>query len=95
MLEIESQEDLAEAKARHRNLVLRNWLNGIFMLLAAVAMAGIVIFRHEPSRLNMALVLGLIAVIVKMAEVIFRMPGVLRRPKGLQKSQQNISEDYD
>lgn len=95
MIEIETREDLLEAKARHRNLVLRNWLNGIFMIVAAVAMIGIFVYRNSPQRLNQFYIIAVIAVIIKMVEAILRMPGILRKPKGLNKSIQKKTEDYD
>lgn len=57
---------------KNRNLRLRNTLNIIFILLAIVAMVGIACsFRSEHSMLWYAI--GMIAVLVKMVEVVLRM----------------------
>ena len=54
-------------------LMLRNILNAIFMLLAATTMIGIWCF---PEYTNQWYIIGLIAVCVKIVEVMFRMPGM-------------------
>lgn len=60
---------------QNRNLRLRNTLNIIFILLAIVAMVGIACsFRSGHSMLWYAI--GMIAVLVKMVEVVLRMGAV-------------------
>ncbi len=56
-----------------KNLFLRNVLNGIFMLIAAVGMIGMWLF---PDYTTHCYILCLIAVCIKMVEVMLRMPGM-------------------
>lgn len=72
-------------KQRRRNsdnLFLRNVLNGVFMLMAATAMVGLLVTWHSPQQPVWCYVLGLLAVVVKMAEALLRMPGMKRTPRG-------------
>lgn len=66
---------LAAQQREKPHLFLRNILNGIFILLAAGAMIGIVIFEQGSSHLTHSYYLGVAAVLVKMVEVMLRMPG--------------------
>ena len=63
-----------ERRKMSRNLFLRNILNSLFILLAVVAMGGILLAGTK----NMMpwYIVGLFAVIVKMVEVMLRMPGI-------------------
>jgi hypothetical protein len=56
-----------------KNLLIRNVLNGLFMLLAMISMLGLWLF---PEHTTQCYILCLIAVCVKMVEVMFRMPGM-------------------
>lgn len=76
LLSPEKEKELAERKRYNRNLLLRNWLNGIFMLMAVVAMAGLVLFSKSKEGLSACYAIGLLAVIIKMVEVVMRMPGL-------------------
>lgn len=60
-----------------RNLYVRNILNTLFILMAIVAMVGIVL-TDKGGNLMAWYGLGLFAVVVKMVEVVLRMPGVKR-----------------
>lgn len=60
-------------------LLLRNVLNAVFILLAIVAMVGVLIAPVGSSWLTAAYATGLLAVIVKMSEVMLRMPGMKKR----------------
>ena len=57
-----------------RNLFLRNILNSLFILLAVVAMGGILL--ADTKNMMPWYIVGLFAVIVKMVEVMLRMPGI-------------------
>lgn len=74
-----------ERKAQRRrtgsNLFLRNILNGVFMLMAATAMIGLVVTWHSPQQPTWCYVLGLLAVVVKMVEAMLRMPGMKQTPR--------------
>jgi len=71
-----SEKELEEKRRANRNLFLRNWLNGIFMLIAVVAMAGLLLFSDSERGLAVCYALGLMAVVIKMVEVVMRMPGL-------------------
>ena len=60
-----------------RNLYVRNILNTLFILMAIIAMVGIVL-TDKGGNLMAWYGLGLFAVVVKMVEVVLRMPGVKR-----------------
>lgn len=68
-----------EMEARKRkagkNLFIRNILNSLFILLAIIAMVGI-LFADKGSSLTIWYGLGLFAVLIKMVEVVLRMPGL-------------------
>lgn len=68
-------EQEAERRKTNRNLFLRNILNSIFILLAIVAMVGIVLTDATDGGLIKWYGVGLFAVVVKMVEVVLRMPG--------------------
>ena len=66
----------SQRKNRLRNmnhLLIRNILNVVFILMAIIAMAGIWLY---PEYTNQFYILCLIAVCIKMVEVMFRMPGM-------------------
>ncbi len=65
----------AERKKMSTNLFIRNILNSVFVLLAIIAMIGIVA-TDEDGNLMMWYGLGLFAVVIKMVEVVLRMPGL-------------------
>lgn len=63
-----------ERRKMSRNLFLRNILNSLFILLAVVAMGGILL--ADTKNMMPWYIVGLFAVIVKMVEVMLRMPGI-------------------
>lgn len=71
------REERQRMKER-KMLILRNILNAIFMLLAAATMIGIWAF---PEYTNQWYIIGLIAVCIKIVEVMFRMPGMKKYKK--------------
>ncbi len=70
----EQEESLKERRSQNRHLFLRNVLNSTFMLLAIVAMVGILIFPSASTGAVVCYAIGLLAVLIKMVEVCFRMP---------------------
>lgn len=70
--------DVHQRMKERKMLILRNILNAIFMLLAAATMIGIWAF---PEYTNQWYILGLIAVCIKIVEVMFRMPGMKKNKK--------------
>lgn len=67
-----------EKRKISRNLFVRNILNSIFILLALVAMIGILVTPVGPG-IMIWYGVGLFAVVVKMAEAVMRMPGIGRK----------------
>ena len=55
------------------NLFLRNILNSIFIIVALIAMIGILV---DSTHSMLWYSVGLFAVIIKMVEVVLRMPGI-------------------
>lgn len=78
---LEHPEEEARRRKMPRNLLLGNVLNGLFMLMAAVAMAGLALSWNADRQPLWCYVLGLLAVVVKMAEALLRMPDLLRKPR--------------
>lgn len=56
-----------------RNLFIRNILNALFIIIALVAMIGIIVAKEY---VMVWYSVGLFAVIIKMVEVMLRMPGI-------------------
>lgn len=77
--DIPTQRELCERRRQRRNLMIRNWLNGIFMLLAVVAIIGVCVFDAKDRRLFWSYGVGVLAVLIKMVEAIFRLPGVFNK----------------
>ena len=65
-----------ERRKMSRNLFMRNILNSVFILLAIIAMVGIVVSAKGERSKMLWYGLGLYAVIIKMVEVVLRMPGI-------------------
>lgn len=62
-----------ERRKMSKNLFIRNILNVVFILIAIVAMIGILL---DKAHLTTWYAVGLFAVIIKMIEVMMRMPGM-------------------
>lgn len=73
ILEKQRQKAL-DFEAENRYLFLRNILNGVFILLAILAMLGIAFFKSNSLGSTISYSIGIVAVLVKFAEVILRMP---------------------
>ena len=70
--------DEKRRQKERKMLILRNILNAVFMLLAAVTMIGIWAF---PEYTNQWFMLSLVGVCIKIVEVMFRMPGMKNNKK--------------
>lgn len=68
----------AQRRKDQKLLILRNVLNSVFILMAVIAMVGIVLCEAGEGMMKWYM-LGLVAVVVKMVEVALRMPGMRRR----------------
>lgn len=74
---------------RHRpnqRLFYRNIINGTFILLAAIAMIGLGVSWTGATSPTWCYALALLAVFVKMIDVVLRIPDMLKRPKASQMS---------
>lgn len=67
--------ELKEQKQQRmtRNLFIRNILNALFIIIALVAMIGIIVAKQH---IMVWYSIGLFAVLIKMVEVMLRMPGI-------------------
>lgn len=77
--ESEIQKLVEEQRKERRMLVIRNWLNGIFIILAIIAIIGVLIFKAGQPGLYYSYGVAVIAVIIKMIEALFRMPGFTKK----------------
>lgn len=68
-----SPQQRKREEQRQSRLFLRNILNVAFIVVALVAMVGVVVAKKE-SVMTWYMV-GLVAVVIKMVEVMLRMPG--------------------
>lgn len=66
-----------EARA-HRILVVRNWLNIVFILLSIAAIVGVLYFDKTDKRIAYAYGTAVLAIVIKMFEALFRLPGIGR-----------------
>lgn len=78
---LQERQRIAEAEKAYKQLRLRNMLNIAFMLLAIVAMVGIGISIKQEEPSNWGYVVGIVAVLVKFAEAMLRMPASLNQPR--------------
>lgn len=77
------EEDKADKKEMQM-LFLRNILNGLFILMACVAMGliGYSWFRDAPMAKLYGTGIGIAAVLLKMVEATLRMTTMLQKPQG-------------
>mgnify|MGYP003356875684 FL=1 len=73
------RDELQELRRQHRILVIRNWLNSIFNVLALLAIAGVLYFKAGERGLMISYGIGVLAVLIKMVEAMFRMPGIFNK----------------
>lgn len=76
--EKEIERQMAEERKARRMLIIRNWLNGIFILLSIISIVGVLTFKAGDPWLYYSYAVAVIAIIIKMVEAIFRMPGFAR-----------------
>ena len=69
------KDELQAMRRERRNLIIRNWLNGLFIVLALIAIVGVLYFRAGERGLTLSYGIAILAIIVKMVEAIFRLPG--------------------
>lgn len=75
----EIEQQIAEQKRQRKILVIRNWLNSIFIILAIISIIGVLVFKSDDPMLYYSYGVAVLAVIIKMIETIFRMPGIGRK----------------
>lgn len=73
------KDELQAMRRERRNLIIRNWLNGLFIVLALIAIVGVLYFRAGERGLILSYGIAILAIIVKMVEAIFRLPGVFNK----------------
>lgn len=73
------KDELQALRRERRNLLIRNWLNGLFIVLALIAIVGVLYFRAGDRGLTISYGIAILAIIVKMVEAIFRLPGVFNK----------------
>ena len=73
------KDELQAMRRERRNLMIRNWLNGLFIVLALIAIVGVLYFRAGERGLTLSYGIAILAIIVKMVEAIFRLPGVFNK----------------
>ena len=73
------KDELQAMRRERRNLIIRNWLNGLFIVLALIAIVGVLYFRAGERGLTLSYGIPILAIIVKMVEAIFRLPGVFNK----------------
>ncbi len=74
------------------NLYLRNILNGVFILLAIAAMIGVIASKTS-LMLHISYGVGLLAVLIKVIEVILRMPSMTGRTVYEQRQREKRNQD--
>ena len=73
------KDELQAMRRERRNLIIRNWLNGLFIVLALIAIVGVLYFRAGERGLTLSYGIAILAIVVKMVEAIFRLPGVFNK----------------
>lgn len=73
------KDELQAMRRERRNLIIRNWLNSLFIVLALIAIVGVLYFRAGERGLTLSYGIAILAIIVKMVEAIFRLPGVFNK----------------
>lgn len=73
--EKEIERQIKEQKRARKILVFRNWLNIIFILLSILAIIGVLYFDKTDKRIAYAYGTAVVAILVKMVDALFRMPG--------------------
>jgi hypothetical protein len=73
------KDELQAMRRERRNLIIRNWLNGLFIVLALIAIVGVLYFRAGERGLTLSYGIAILAIIVKMVEAIFRLPGAFNK----------------
>ena len=73
------KDELQAMRRERRNLIIRNWLNGLFIVLALITIVGVLYFRAGERGLTLSYGIAILAIIVKMVEAIFRLPGVFNK----------------
>ena len=77
---IKKERRRLETRKQHdKTLFVRNILNSIFIILAIAAMVGVLVTKAGSTALHVCYGIGITAILVKMAEVMLRMPGMLKK----------------
>lgn len=79
MIRFDSEKELRAEQRKRRFLVIRNWLNGIFIVLSIVSIIGVLVFDKNDVKLQISYAIAIVAILVKMVESFFRMPGIFNK----------------
>lgn len=79
MTKISSDKHFRDLRRQRRNLIIRNWLNGVFIVLAILSIIGVLVFDAGDVRLYISYGIAILAILIKMVESIFRMPGIFNK----------------
>lgn len=74
----EIERQIAAQRKQRKMLIIRNWLNGIFIILSLIAIVGVLYFKSGEAGLYYSYAIAVVAVLIKMIEALFRMPGFAR-----------------
>lgn len=77
--ECEIERRRREEKRARKFLILRNWLNIVFILLSIIAIVGVLYFDKTDKRIAYAYGTAVLAIFFKMVEALFRLPGIGRK----------------
>ena len=80
---------LHKQKAEDKTLFVRNILNSVFIILAIIAMVGVLVTKAGSTALHICYGIGITAILVKMAEVMMRMPGMLKKTEYEKRKENN------
>lgn len=81
---------LETRKRQDKTLFVRNILNSIFIILAITAMVGVLITKAGTTALHISYGIGIMAILVKMAEVMLRMPSMMRKTEYEKRKENNL-----
>lgn len=79
MIRFDCEKELRAEQRKRRFLVIRNWLNGIFIVLSIVSIIGVLVFDKNDVKLQISYAIAIVAILVKMVESFFRMPGIFNK----------------
>ncbi len=68
---------------------MRNILNSVFIILSICAMVGVLVCKAGTTALYICYGVGIVAILVKMTEVMLRIPSMMRKTAYQQRKENN------